>query len=392
MNSTFTQVGYVAVLAVALLLAQMAFAPMAFAASDYASSLESSSLGTQKDGDPVGPGRDDATEALGAPDDAFVSLGYGGEVVLGFPLSMSGNLSVTVFETTNPPHPLEEAEIAVASDPAGPWTIVGTADNTGDSEFTVDQCFQYVRVVDTTDGDIHGDDSDGFDLDAIEATYDEECAPAEEEEEDEGGDSGDVRISVRNTAMIFNSTQSLANTGGNYAGGSTGGSGGTGGGIASNGADQDIEGATTGSGGAGGNGSDGGLVTTGEASSHSYTRNVVNTTDVIVNRCACEGDDSGNVRIATRSTTILANDTSSAANSGLNMARGSRGGEGGDGGNIGANGGEDDGEGQELDDVATGNGGTGGTGGIGGTVQTSAASSTATTENITDRTRVRVAR
>lgn len=376
-------------LILALLFAQLFFATTAFAATDYASSVESSSLGTQKGGGPLAADRDDPNDALGAPDSAFVSLGYDGQVVLGFPLSMSGNLSVSVYEVTNGVYPVEQAQIAVSSSPAGPWTIVGTADNTADSTtLAVGQCYQYVRVIDTTDETLHNATSDGFDLDAVEATYDEECEVVEEP----AGDDGDVVIKVNSSAAVVNNTEANANTGGNSAGGSTGGDGGNGGSIGGIGSDQDIEGASTGTGGNGGAGGDGGLISTGDANASASTRNLINTTDIVVDRCACAGDDSGDTRIRANSSAFLINNTEANANTGYNRARGSRGGDGGNGGSIGNIDLGDEGEGQELDDTHTGSGGTGGAGSVGGTVQSGAATSSASTENITNRIGIRVNR
>lgn len=381
-------------LVAALLLAQLALAPLAFAATDNASSVESYTPGTQKGGDPIAPDRDDPSEALGAPDGDFVSLGYGGELILGFPVSMSGNLSVTVFETTNQPYPLEQAEVAVSNSSTGPWTIIGTADNEGDAESTFDvaQCFQYVRLIDTTDADLHSTTSDAFDVDAASATYDEECAEEEPEEPEGNGDEGDVSIKSSNHAFVLNDTSAEANTGGNFAGGSQGGNGGSGGDIDSEGGSQDIENAITGSGGAGGDGGAGGLITTGDATAGAATSNRVNTTNIEVDRCACEGDDRGDVRIHTRSSAFLGNSTYAGARTGHNFAMGSEGGTGGDGGNIGSSDESGEGEGQELDDITTGSGGAGGLGSIGGEVMTGAANSHSSTENVVNRTRVRVSR
>lgn len=393
MSNTVTRTASAALLVAALLVSQLVFVPFAFAAADYAATVESATLGTQKDGDPVGPGRDDPNEALGASDGTFVSLGYGGELVLGFPLSMQGNLMVTVTETTQQPHPLEEAQIAVSNSPTGPWTVVGTADNTqATTSLMVAQCFQYVRIIDQTDGTPHDADSDGFDLDAVEATYDQECETPEDPEEPLG-DHGNVLIRSESHAYVFNHTNARAETGKNTAGGSRGGNAGNGGGIFSNGQAQDIEGVTTGAGGNGGLASDGGLITTGNATATARTSNLVNATNIAVNRCACEGEDDGATRVVSRTHTLLYNDTYSNARTGENTARGSRGGDAGNGGVIRAtDGNEDEGEGQELDDVTTGNGGQGGAAGLGGTVTSGAAHSHANTDNIVNRVRVRADR
>lgn len=377
----------------ALLLSQFAFIQFAFAATDYASTVESYTPGTQKNGSPVAVNRSDPSEALGVPDGTFVSLGYDGELILGFPTAMSGNLMVSVFETTNAPYPLETAQVAVSNSSTGPWTVVGTADNTASStSLAVGQCYQYVRLIDTTDETLHNATSDGFDVDAVEATYDTEGCGVEPEPQPQDGGQGDVIINSGSNAVVINETSAEASTGGNYAGGSTGGNGGAGGGISGDGGSQDVNNATLGSGGNGGNGGAGGLVTTGDATANASTSNIVNTTDIDVNDCACDNatSTSGDVRIRTRSNAFVINGTYAVARTGHNYAEGSTGGSGGRGGSISATGGE--GDGQEIDDVTTGNGGQGGLGDIGGEVSSGVANSTASTENIVNRTRVRVSR
>lgn len=93
-----------------------------------------------------------------------------------------------------------------------------------------------------------------------------------------GCNTGSCKVTVKidNNGVIINTTSSNSNTGGNSAGGSQGGNGGAGGngGSGSNG----------GNGGAGGSGGSGGSVITGNASSTSTTRNILNTVRLIIGR------------------------------------------------------------------------------------------------------------
>ena len=102
-----------------------------------------------------------------------------------------------------------------------------------------------------------------------------------------------VTIKVWNMGAILNSTGAVANTGGNYAGGSHSGDGGNGA-EGGNGGDANVDGyglAEGGSGGQGGNGSAGGLVETGDASANAGSMNTVNSTDIDVTQADCGCDE-----------------------------------------------------------------------------------------------------
>lgn len=381
-------------------------ATIAFAASDNATTNESFTQGLQKDGNPVNPLRSVAADALGATDGEFVSLGYGGELIVGFAQNMSGNLSLAVQEFTGGAYPLETADVYVGTDPTGPWTYVGEATNdegAGDetSTFAVAECYQYVRVVDTTDEAIHNATSDGFDVDSFTANYDESCP----EPEPEPMPAGHTRISLHSAAVVMNEVTTAANTGGNTAGGSYAGNGGSGGDIDNTGGDQDVEGTATGNGGVGGNSGLGGAVQTGDALAVASLTNTVNSNVVRVGAdCGCDGD-LGRVRIRTHDFAMLGNRLATAANSGDNTAEGSEAGTGGNGGDIdngagghghgdvhkdGNNGGGDDDASQEIDDSTTGSGAAGGSSDAGGSVLTGAATSRATVVNLVNSNRIRV--
>jgi hypothetical protein len=372
-------------------------ATTAFAASDNASTNEGFVQGLQKDLATVNPLRSNPADALGATDGAFVTLGYGGELTVGFAQNMSGNLLLAVQETTGGPYPLETADVYVSTDAAGPWTFVGEATNEagaddGITSLAVEGCYQYVQIIDTTDGDLHGDTSDGFDVDSLTADYDETCPVVEEPEE--MAKASHVNISLHSGAMVLNETQTAANTGGNLAGGSYAGNGGEGGGIENEGGEQDVEGSNTGSGGTGGNGGLGGAVQTGDASAVSTIANTVNSNVVRVDGCGCDGTTLSRVRIRTHDLAFVGNRAMTAANTGENEAEGSYAGEGGDGGGIENEGGdgedEDEDVDQEVDDSTTGTGGNGGASDAGGSVLTGTATTRASIVNLVNSNRIRV--
>ncbi|MCH8898144.1 MAG: nitronate monooxygenase, partial [Chloroflexi bacterium] len=78
-------------------------------------------------------GRDDPLKALDAPDVKFVSLGYGGTLIvrLETPYYAGKNGEAVVIETTfgAPDYPTEKANVSVSGDAAGPWVFIGVAFN-----------------------------------------------------------------------------------------------------------------------------------------------------------------------------------------------------------------------------------------------------------------------
>jgi len=377
-------------------------AATAFAASDNASSNEGFVQGLQKNGDPVSVLRSNPADALGATDGAFVSLGYDGELTVGFAQNMSGNLDLAVQEVTGGPYPLETADVYVSTNPAGPWTLVGEATNEeglddGVTTLSIDQCYQYVRIIDTTDGDLHNATSDGFDIDSLTADFDETCPVADPQT------ATHVNITLHNGAMVINETETVANTGGNMADGSYSGAGGDGGSIENAGGEQDVEGSATGNGGTGGNAGLGGAVQTGEALAVSSIANTVNSTVVRADDCGCDGT-LGRVRVRTHNFAFLGNRAITAANTGDNAALGSYAGDAGEGGDIengdnhgyenGLRGGEDDDSqddaDQEVDDSTTGTGGNGGASDAGGSVLTGPATTRASIVNLVNSNRIQI--
>ncbi len=247
-----------------------------------------------------------------------------------------------------------------------------------------------------------------------------------------GGDvdiDNEVKITVTNEAVVVNNTSANASTGGNWAGGSFGGDGAEGGsgdegGDADANADAedgdataDAEGGKGGKGGAGGDGGNGGVggtVTTGDAEANAGTMNVLNSTEIEVEGCGCDGpnydednvDDirmDNEVRVNLYNGSAVINNTDAYAKTGWNHAEGSFGGDGAEGGS-GDEGGDADADadadeyGDANADAEGGNGGRGGWGGMGGEggagglVVTGDAVSNSGTVNLLNSTLIRVVR
>ena len=148
----------------------------------YASSVVSFTPGLQKNGQQVELARRDPTKALGAPinNDTmnFVSLGFGGELVLGFDQPFAP-ISVTVTETTwgTIGNHLERADVFVGYhdvDNILQWLFAGSVMNTHDNTpidishlANTAPAFTLVRIVDTTAGLPSTSSYDGFDVDGV---------------------------------------------------------------------------------------------------------------------------------------------------------------------------------------------------------------------------------
>jgi len=166
----------------------------------WANSVVESHQGTKKDDSPItDPIRVDPNKTLGAAvpgdDSDFFSLGKDGTITVAFTHSVQDvtGADLSFHETTwgnRVSYGEEKAKVEVAQNPAGPWLEIGTAsnqDNDGEpGETLLDfgghswSWIKYVRLTDTTDYSIFGGDADGYDLDAVDATY-ELCEDLSEE-------------------------------------------------------------------------------------------------------------------------------------------------------------------------------------------------------------------
>ena len=145
-------------------------------AAEWATSYGSYIQGLTKGGSALPTGRSDPNYALGPTDTYFFGLGYGGFMELGFDGPVGGEL--TVFEETWGNYPPETADVYGSKD-GTTWTFLGTADNSNGlgsakqhpSTFSLDTCYSYIRINDTTNPSLHGSSSDAFDVNSVSAEY-----------------------------------------------------------------------------------------------------------------------------------------------------------------------------------------------------------------------------
>ena len=148
----------------------------------YATAVEHFDQGLTNGGNAVSAARSDASKALGAPQDNdtenFVALGFGGEIILSFGASFTDDTAI-VWETTygNASNYPETAQLFVgagASWDTADWYFVADLPNDEDGQMIplagvggATDTFQFVRIVDTTNGQLHNSSADGYDVDAV---------------------------------------------------------------------------------------------------------------------------------------------------------------------------------------------------------------------------------
>lgn len=148
----------------------------------HVNEVVSSSQGTLNNGSAITDvTRTNPARTLGAADGVFFSLGKNGVVVdsvAGYVIDIPG-VDLSIHEITNgrDSYPEERAKVEISQDGAT-WFVVGTAsgkDAAGVSGFDIAPTgltwFTLVRVTDTTNFALHDATADGFDLDAIDVTY-----------------------------------------------------------------------------------------------------------------------------------------------------------------------------------------------------------------------------
>jgi hypothetical protein len=149
-----------------------AFAAVSDGVGPWADNVVATNQGTRQDGSAVLAIRSDPTSAVGVAentttDGTFYSLGFGGDITLGFDNGISSG--VIVVEATNNPYPDETAKVEVSPDNTT-WTVAGNVAE--DGTVTVPQrvgCVNYVRVTDTSDKTQYESTADGYDVDGVEA-------------------------------------------------------------------------------------------------------------------------------------------------------------------------------------------------------------------------------
>ncbi len=166
--------------------------PVECPVSCYAASVVSYSPGLRKDNLPVLPERSDPTKALGIPQNNdslnFVSLGFGGELVLGFDQiiqNIDGD-DISVVETSfgSPSCSSYPETIRMYVSPDGSnWTDLGTGCLDSNFELGSVADARYVRLVDITDRNAFsgGSTVDGFDVDGVMSLSCDEPPPPPEE-------------------------------------------------------------------------------------------------------------------------------------------------------------------------------------------------------------------
>ena len=150
--------------------------------SQWANNVEDVDQSNTKGGGSVSPDRSDPESTLGEPDGVFFSLGQGGSLTVSFDkyiLDVEGD-DLSFHEVTYGRYSYPEETIMVEVSQDGlTWFEVGSASNHApadgvgyiDFSSTGLSWIQYVRMTDTTDFGLHVDGADGYDIDAIDATY-----------------------------------------------------------------------------------------------------------------------------------------------------------------------------------------------------------------------------
>lgn len=171
---------YVHLPALLLLLLVLFASPVLAAAPDglgsWADSVMSSSQGLMKNGAAVPAIRSDVTSAVGEAeftltDGDFFSLGFGGNIVLGFDNGISNG--AVIIESTFPGYPGELAQVEMSEDGVT-WVTAGTVlqDGTVNQPETV-SCAKFVKIIDISNPEDFGDaTADGYDVDGVQATGD----------------------------------------------------------------------------------------------------------------------------------------------------------------------------------------------------------------------------
>lgn len=162
----------------------LTFTTTAFAAAPdgpgpWADTVLSSSQGLMKNGNPVPLDRSDPNEALGLAEfsltEKFFSLGFGGNIILGFDNGMSDG--AIIVESTFPDYPGESATVDMSQDGIT-WVNAGAVLQDGIVNQPEEiECVRYIRITDTSiPANFPDDIADGYDVDGVQTTGDS-CDP-----------------------------------------------------------------------------------------------------------------------------------------------------------------------------------------------------------------------
>jgi hypothetical protein len=163
------------IIIVLLVMGVFTFAGIAYAAAPdggsgpFADVVVSFNQGAQKDGSEVLLVRSDPSQALGATDGQFVSLGTGGELILEFQNPNAIVDAIQIEEATAGVYAAESVDVWMSANGTN-WYFAGSENFSG-KVYLPDQlsCARYVRLVDATDYTLHADNADGYDVDSVEA-------------------------------------------------------------------------------------------------------------------------------------------------------------------------------------------------------------------------------
>lgn len=185
----------------------------------WADSVHSVSQGLMKNGNAVPAIRSNPTSALGIAEDNtadgnFFSLGFGGNIALGFDNGISSG--VIIIEATNPGYPTERAKIEV-SENGVVWVNAGIVSQDGSVNKPKGlNCVRYVRVTDiSSPNDFSDATADGYDVDGVKATG-KKCPKPHGSHENSGSDCT-TTVKQENIASISTAITLGINTGGNSA-------------------------------------------------------------------------------------------------------------------------------------------------------------------------------
>lgn len=152
--------------------------------TQYAATVVSSAQALRKNGTVVLTDRSDPGEALGSPETSgnpfdspvvngtFFSLGFGGNVVLGFDdfiVNEPGD-DITVYEVTGGSSYPEEKVVVEASQDGLAWVGLGTILRDDSVDLGALPWAKFVRLTDVSDSGLFEATADAYDLDAVEAT------------------------------------------------------------------------------------------------------------------------------------------------------------------------------------------------------------------------------
>jgi len=151
--------------------------PLPAPVEDGAGEVVSYTPGLRRNGTPVEPARANPANALGVPQNTnvvnFVSLGFGGSIVLKFdyvvfdnPLSNDIKIVETSFGNPSCTNFPELASVEVSLDGIN-WTLIGTICQDGEIDITTAGTIQYVRLTDRSKASAFSGTADGYDLDGL---------------------------------------------------------------------------------------------------------------------------------------------------------------------------------------------------------------------------------